>query len=308
MRLDFNILWFENQPEDVATQISEVEEYVGAAGFKPSILIQEHAGDLDALSERQENFHEFDLVVVDWDLGNIAMQGDLVAQRVRMRFGFTDIMFYSGKARADLRRMVHDRNIDGVYCMSRNDLVANLAEHIDEVVKRLSRLEAMRGLAVGAVGQCDHRLKAVVKMLYAGRNDDGRAEADESLIRYVQSGVDAAAKNFGKCTTFDERLDSRAVTSFTLQKLALHMLKGVDGLEDFRETLKSYDQDVIAPRNTLGHALERRGAAGWEVQSSDNPPIGREQFPTLRLNLLRHIENIDLLCGILGVQGPEETS
>lgn len=295
MRLEFNILWFENQPEDVATQMDEIKEHTEAAGFRANLFVQPNADDLDALAQRQEKFHDFDLVVIDWDLGGDGMQGDELAHRCRTRFGFTDIVFYSGKRPNELREMVYTRGIDGVYCMSRGELVASLTEHIDEVVKRLSRLEAMRGVSVGAVGRCDEMLRTSLRRIYAGMDGDARQEADDYLAKCVASGAEAGKKGYDTCNTFDDRLDCRSVTSFTLWKVASHLVKRRGDLKQRYEILKRYNDEALEPRNRLGHAVEEQGQDGWIVASETKPAIGQADFPKLRRDLLVHLDNLSRL-------------
>lgn len=104
------------------------------------------------------------------------------------------------------------------------------------------------------------------------------------------------------------RLESRAVTSFHLQKLALKITKGNQSCRDEREVLGHYDNEVLQPRNTLGHAIETRGLTGWEVTSVGRTPITSVDFPKLRQNLARHLTNILSLRPILQIQRGEETA
>jgi len=306
VRLEFNILWFENQPDDIATTITEIKEYIEEVGFRSGINLQTDTSHLEALSQQQEAFNEFDLVLVDWDLGIPEIQGDEVARRVRARFGFTDIIFYSGKAPANLRAMVHKLGIDGVYCMPRTQLVASLVEHIDEVVKRLSRLEAMRGIAVGTVGKCDEDFKQILTELYMQTDAEGRSAIEQRLDELVSSGAANSAKKYGKCADFHARLASRAVTSFHLQKLTLEMTKGREDVRSYRSILGRYDQEVLGPRNVLGHAVERRAKNGWEVTSGGDTPITREDFPALRASFARHLDNLKGLRTFV-TEGASET-
>lgn len=306
MRLEFRVLWFENQPQDVRTQLEEIEEYVREVGFIPRIEMQVDASNLDELAKRQQLYDEVDLVVVDFDLGNPDMNGDHVAQVVRRSFGFTDIVFYSGHKTVDLRKLVHDRHIDGVYCMERPQLAERLSMHIDQVVRRLSRLEAMRGLAMGTVGRCDDELRALLGAEHEACDQAARDAMISELDEMVSSGASLQAERYGKCSTFADRLASRAVTSFHLQKLALAVVKGRAECAAQRKVLGQYDQQVLGPRNTLGHAIEARGKRGWEVTSTGQPAIGTADFPRLRKDLALHLENIIAIRSILAGQGIED--
>ncbi|MBI1179839.1 MAG: hypothetical protein GC201_04725 [Alphaproteobacteria bacterium] len=308
MRLQFRVLWFENQPQDVRTQIEEIEEYVREVGFIPQIEMQVDASNLNEYARQQQLYNEVDLVVVDFDLGNPDENGDHVAQMVRRGFGFTDIIFYSGHKTVDLRNLVKERGIDGVYCMERPQLFERLALHIDQVVRRLSRLEAMRGLAMGTVGKIDDELRLLIAAEYGACTAAQQSQIVATLDDLVASGARVQAEGYAKCEDLAARLESRAVTSFHLQKLALAITKGNQACGDERKLLGKYDNEVLQPRNTLGHAIETKGDKGWEVTSAGKPPITSVDFRKLRQDLARHLANILSLRPILQGQRGKETA
>lgn len=292
MRLEFRVLWFENQPQDVRTQIEEIEDYVREVGFIPQIEMQVDASNVEEYARRQQLYDEVDLVVVDYDLGNPDENGDHVAQMVRRGFGFTDIVFYSGHQTVNLRNLVKERGIDGVYCMARPQLAERLTEHIAQVVRRLSRLEAMRGLAMGTVGKVDDELRLLLAAAHSIASPEEQSKMNGTLDQMVADGAKLQGERYAKCESFDDRLASRAVTSFHLQKLALAVLKGNQACAEQRKVLCRYDSEVLGPRNTLGHATEVRGERGWEVTSHGNPAITTDDFPGLRQNLATHLTNV----------------
>ncbi|WP_107681111.1 response regulator [Methylobacterium radiotolerans] len=292
MRLEFRILWFENQPQDVRTQLEEIEDYIRDAGFIPRVQMVVDTTTIAALTEQQRLYDDFDLVVVDYDLGDPGMNGDHVAEIVRRNFGFTDIIFYSGHKTVDLRKLVHDRQIDGVYCFARPDLPERLGMHIDQVVRRLSRLEAMRGLAMGTVGKCDDEFRSMLREEHASSSPEKQTEITAALVDLVANAAKLQSERFTACLTFEDKLVSRAVTSFHLQKLALLVSKGKKSCSVRRKDLTRYNEEVLSPRNTLGHAVETRGEAGWEVSSNGAPALSSADFPQLRRNMARHLENI----------------
>jgi len=304
MRLEFNVLWFENQPDGIKTQIEEVEEYIQSDGFIPRINIEIDASNLDELIRSQGLYDEYDLVVVDYDLGNSEQNGDFVAQKVRLGFGFTDIIFYSGKTPADLRALINAKQIDGVYCATRGpQLVEKIISHIGQMVRRLSRLEGMRGLAMATVGKCDDELRSFLRHVYAAA-DDGRKELMVSeLDKLVQSATSNAGKKYAELDSFDSRLHSRSVTSFHLQKFALNLLRKKDGYKDVRSLLSRYDPEVLERRNILGHVLEERTDAGWVLSSIRGTSITIQDFPELRRHMAGHLGNIRLLRQIFDREG-----
>lgn len=306
MRLDFRILWFENQPNDVRTQVEEIEEHLRTVGFIPKIRMVPDGREVEQLGREQELFDEFDLVVVDYDLGDPGQNGDWVAQQVRRHFGFTDIIFYSGKKPGELRQMVYEGGIDGVYCFNRPDLAEKLTNHIDQVMRRLSRLEAMRGLAMGVVGRCDDDFKSLILYSYENMDESQQASIERVLNDLVTSSRDAGQKGFETCANFHEKLKNRSVTSFTLWKLALSILKSDERCTTHRKLLCNYDPAVLEPRNRLAHAIERRTETGWSVESEAKPAITLADFPQLRKDLAIHVTNIRSIAAAVGLDATEE--
>jgi hypothetical protein len=301
MRLDFNILWFENQPNDVKTQVEEIEEHLQAVGFIPHIKMVPDGSNIEELGEEQSRYDEFDLVVVDYDLGHPGRNGDWVAQQIRRHFGFTDIIFYSGKRPGELRKMVYEGGIDGVYCFNRPDLAEKLATHIDQVMRRLSRLEAMRGLAMGVVGRCDDEFRSLLLGTFNNADQEERSNLEAQLEKLVASARDVGTENFVRCTTFEEKLFNRSVTSFTLFKLVMFLLKGDARCTAQRKLLSEYDPKVLEPRNRLAHACESRTDSGWTVESQTKPAITLDDFPQLRKDMASHLANIRAIAPLLGL-------
>lgn len=300
MRLEFKILWFENQPKDVKTQVEEIEEYLSDAGFIPIVCMEKDASNLEALASTQETFDDFDLVVVDYDLGDPDRNGDWVAQQVRRYFGFTDIIFYSGKKPGQLRELVYKGDIDGVYCFNRPDLAEKLAVHIDQVVRRLSRLEAMRGLAMGVVGKCDDELKRVLLSAYKAGNSASQADLEGQLDSLIERAQKSSTRRYAECRKFSDKLNSRAVSSFSLSRLLQYLIRGDDRCTAERELLVRYEEDVLRPRNVLGHATEERTEAGWVIRPADAPEITAKDFQQLRKNMAIHFSNIRAIGSIVG--------
>ena len=282
MRLEFGVLWFENQPQEVASQREEIEEIIEDHGYRPDVHLEVDGSNIDTLARDQEAFHRFDLVLVDFDLGG-AEDGDVVAKRVRQRFGATDIIFYSAVPAVDLRQKVCDARLDGVYCASRQELVDRVDDQVEEVVRRASRLEGMRGLAMATVGRCDAMLREIACLAYQRLDEDGRHEIETKLDDFVISGADRLVAKYKSIEGFEARVrTSRAVTSMHLYKVCREVTRGLAGADGPREVGRRYGDDLLTPRNTLGHAREERGEDGWEVRSDDGTTITAEHFGDMR--------------------------
>ncbi|MFZ5746190.1 MAG: hypothetical protein ACOY45_00875 [Pseudomonadota bacterium] len=301
MRLTFKVLWFENQPGEVTPAIRALRQRLEQHGFELILDMQEDDSRVDELSAQHELHHDTDLVVVDFDLGEGSAKGDTVARRIRNRFSFTDIIFYSGSKPDELRQKVKDQGIDGVYCLPRGDLRSQLLERVDDVVKRTSRLEAMRGLAVVTAGRGDEHLRNILRGIHASLDDNGKAELLGHIDGEVRATAERNQKRYDGLGNLEDRLSDFACTSMALLKAAKEFVGRRDDLKAEREILGKYQPDVIEVRNNFGHIVEEIRDDGWAIVCKKGE-IKKEDFPTFRKNFSMQLKNLSSLEALVAAQ------
>src|SRR5579872_7246873 len=105
MRLDFNVLWVEDQPNLVAASVTALQRSMAEEGFE---LRHTFCTDVDGVTAylADDVFRdEVDLILVDWDLG-AGLKGEAVISQVRETIPYKDIVFYSAhpNVRDELRQ------------------------------------------------------------------------------------------------------------------------------------------------------------------------------------------------------------
>lgn len=304
MRLEFKVLWFENQMDQMTAAVTALDRELKKQGFRLELDHQQDASRLEELAVHQERFHDFDLVVVDFDLGAGQPTGDEVAQRIRTSFGFTDIIFYSGTATETLREKVKEHGIDGVYCCQRPLVREKLLEHVGFVVERLSRLEAMRGLAVVGAGRGDEHMRDIIRQAHALADDHDKAAIISEIDKHVDGFMGYSKAQYKKVTDLETRLSSRAVTSkvlFEASKSAIAAVALVHGkCAAEAKVLDNYLEDIIEPRNKLGHIVETREPEGWVIKAKAGTNFGKPELVKFRKNLRTHLDNFASLKAKLG--------
>lgn len=302
MRLAFTILWFENQFSEVQPAIQGLQLHLADSGFDLVIRKAVDGSGIDAFARDQDLFHEVDLIVVDLDLGWSSEEGDAIAEQVRQRFRFTDIVFYSGVAPTELRERIQRRNVDGVYCMDRRDLRLNLIELVDNLIRRMSRLESMRGLAVATAGKADARLRSILLALHGQADEAGKGEIAAFIDTEVHDTDNRIIGRYDRSADVQAKLYSLACTSMVLLKAAKHFVGRQPSLLAERKVLGQYQDEVMAVRNNLGHATESRTRDGWVISCHDGRRITRDDFPAFRRSFSRHLSNLAAICHRLGVE------
>lgn len=309
MRLEFRVLWFDDQMEDMRAGIRAMKRELSKHGFQLVVDEERDASRLEELARQQELFHDYDLVVVDYNLGDGNPKGDEVARRIRNSFGFTDIIFYSGTPTDILREKVKEQAIDGVYCSERRELRVKLIEHVGFVVERLSRLEGMRGLAVVTAGRGDDHMREVVRLAHALMDEAGRDNLIAAIDKQVRGFSSSSSKRYEKVADLEDRLASRSVTSMVLARAASDAVQGIiekhpDCAPEL-ELLGRYVTEVIEPRNTLGHIVEVREENGWVIRSRNGVVMDRTTLSKFRTNLSNHLGNFVSLTNKLNTVGKE---
>src|SRR5260221_13934966 len=111
MRLDFNVLWVDDQPDLVAPQITTIRAGMREEGFdfKPIQLLS-----LDATEQFLAGdvfTDEIDLVLVDWQLGG-GHEGQEAIAAIREKIQYKDVVFYSGNNDTDeLKRLAFEAGV-----------------------------------------------------------------------------------------------------------------------------------------------------------------------------------------------------
>lgn len=301
MRLEINILWFEDALDELTAGISRLKRHIKKEGYALEIESYGNLAKIDELSQRQKAGHEFDLIVVDYNLLDGALGTD-VASAVRQVFPFTRILFYSGGFdRTQLREMMARQGVEGVFCEARASIVDRLQEIIDTIVADNNRLAGMRGLAAEVIGRCDEHLRTALRHLAAIDHDTTFKKVKEKAEETSASTL----RNLAKCTTLEQLLASRAVTSMHLFMATKSLSKERIHAEVF-ECFDTYSTEALGVRNKLSHAVQIQQADGtWSLGGDTGLSI--DDFPMLRSNFQKHLINCSLIVDQIAAHVPQKT-
>jgi DNA-binding NarL/FixJ family response regulator len=296
MSLHFGICWIEDQASDA--EVERIETAVRSSGFEPLIERIEKPEDIRAFADRQNHHQDFDLILLDLNLG-AGLRGEKLAQQVRAAFRSTTILFYSAEDESRLRERMAQERVEGVYCIHRDRLAARVGELVSHLSPALNRLSSMRGLAARIVAECDADFRAILNHLGQGGEADNIAE---SLRQRVKSSIAAQQVTVDELASLDDLLASHSVHSaalFNEVKDRARLQGGDDLLVIVRKLHKGFLNQVINRRNTLAHALEERTDAGWQIVRSTGDPVTVADFPRYRAEFQTQLEMVRRLRAIL---------
>lgn len=261
MRLDFNVLWVDDQPASVTNQIKSIASQMAAEGFEFKPRQCSTIDEVEQVVADDVFTDEVDLILVDWDLGN-NMHGEDVIERIRRIVQYKDVVFYSGQASIiELRQKAFDRQLEGIYCASREGLVDEVVGVFESLIKKVLDLDHTRGIVMGATSDIDHMVNFCLTLAHGKLDEGGKTKFIEEALTRVAEQVKNIVKQGEKLqATHGVEALFKAHMLFTSDH-RLRMLASILDKEEFKAysvgvaTVKSYREGVVGNRNILGHAV-----------------------------------------------------
>ena len=262
MKLDYEILWVENQPDDVCTQMKEIEDYLSDEGFNPRIEILQSDKSFNELLHGHLRIENYDLAVVDRNLGlDKQREGVDIAKQVRHALRYTDIIYYSATDAPALRRAVFEKSIDGVFCTTRGELVETVQGVFEAHLRLFLHVNSVRGLAAASVTEYDVHLRESIELIVkSGETEEERASLEDvvrsTIASVSKSLAESAQRKVGAKGNIHELLRDRAASAGVLADLlVLVWEKRWPQAVSVRTRFESgkYRTDVLEKRNILAH-------------------------------------------------------
>lgn len=190
MDATYCILWIDDQPDQLKGVVKNLEQRLNLVGLNINIKwhtdFSEHS--LALLTSSLRTHSPYDLIMVDYDLGNAEKDGHLLTKRIRSNT-YGDMVFYSAASDSELRERLFQQRVDGVFCMNRATLASEVFSLAQNAIRRLVHPNYMRGLVVGSVGELEalfeDSINAIMEKNGAPNDDHIREVARTSLAGYI---------------------------------------------------------------------------------------------------------------------------
>lgn len=308
MRLEFRLLVIDDNPTSIEGAIRGLRTHLEGVGF---VLNEQFADDFTDKGIRELSRHagkNFDLVIIDYNLGGAGTDGADAAARMRRELPYTDIIFYSSDPAADLLGKLAAKHVAGVFVADRVGLDDELKGVTDTIIKKVVDLCHMRGSAMAEVADMDVLMEEVLERAFALENEKFKEVAKKTLDDLVSSAEQRVA-NLGPLVESSLILevirDTRFFSSMDRYK-ALRRLARLLPQQPTQalQTLASYDADIISKRNTLAHAKEEvrhDGTVHLRAIKKGQPPVFIDDawMAEFRGKLLSHRVALTQVCAAL---------
>jgi len=292
MRLNFNILWFEDDRDVTNNIIEPVEEHLEAQGYYLNVvdILKDSTGLDEIIQNVNEKKLDVDLILMDHNLAGDDKGGKLI-ETIRRGELLTDIVFYSE------HRGFRDEIgvLDGIYTTDRDDLEPKIIAVADHILKKALDLANLRGLVMAETSELEDLMHQIILvslekevLINPGkiRRDikkrlkkrlKGRDKAVEQLV--VDGDEPSEPLDFVDKLDFDGRSRTleELLENYSKQKKQDNEISGnVIDLPCDSFNHKAFQAEVIKKRNNLAHLKESTNQDGRKVLKANKE--GKEDF------------------------------
>lgn len=290
MRLDLRALWIDDQPRHVASFREGIQRKLDPLGFALDVVQARSLDEVNQAAGSHVHDDNIDLVLVDHDLG-VAGRGEEALARVRQRFPFKDVIFYSADDRQKLRRIAFEAELDGIYFSTRLSLVDDTFNLIETLLRKVMDIDHMRGVVMGATSDIDFLIERSLLAAYGRLAEEERASFRDSLLGSLRDKLDRWHAELQRAAT-TEKVEAllalhHICTAADRLGLLFDVLSQWDtGGSGHLEKVRQYRDEVVPRRNKLAHLRLRMEGDRAEVVGA--PDVKTEAMEILRCELLDH--------------------
>lgn len=311
MKLNYNILWLDNDLEDYIKNgdVDSIKAFLIDMGFEPNIVPVFDEADIDKYLD-----DDFDLIISDFNLNKET--GDVIIYRIRDEKKLdTEILFYSAKTNFIQDTAVKERlafmeriNIQ----IGRDSLLDKIEKVIELTVKKLFELNATRGLITAATSELDVEIESLSIAILRNHLNKSEDELNGIVEFYVTDFLVKSPDKFierHKKIGFDNSLKfieaNRKWSIFRDALKEFNKANSADAIQNFLEFNKTYFEDVIKIRNKFAHAkADKNGdklVLKGQIEGEDFE-FDKEKCIEIRKKLIDHKREIESLKAFLGIK------
>ncbi len=295
MKLDFNILWLENQRQDVESYAGAIQRKLKREGFELNV---EWICDFSDLEKVEGQINEYfdkgsiDLIFLDYDLGS-GQTGNKIASIIRKKFKYKDIVFYSGKETSDLLKMMAEEHIQGVYCAHRNHLTDHGYGVIETIIRKTVDVDHMRGIVMAATSDFDQMIVDGIHLGFAKLSEQNQTAFCDEILNQLGLSNNSNGKKIASLkgkNAFAEMMRLHSFSSSPKRAAFSKLLHTHDEIvmeKPLLDKLSKYKKEVTDPRNKFAHV------------SSGSSTVSEADLKKLRVQMLQHRENFEKILSEL---------
>lgn len=309
MRIEYNILWFEDSGTWLKPTKKALADYLDDFGFRLKTYEEKDSANIESLIKRiQNNALDIDLIFMDYKLAKES-KGNAIIEKIRSVELFTEILFYSYQT--DVRKVIEKEigsSVEGIYFAERDNFLDKAKTVIRHTIKKVQEVNNIRGLIMSATSEIDSMMKDIIARFYETFPDDVKEIVTRGIFEEVGKQVSSKKTSYDKYFRNNriEKIIADNVMFDANQKaiatqLIINQLNHND-IVHLKEQIffNSYKGEVIKVRNDFAHVIEIFEDGRRKLKSKSSEELFTdERCIEIRKTLIRHIDNIQLIKSVL---------
>lgn len=258
MDMTYRILWFDDQPKLVEGYKNNIETRLSTIGLTLQVKLISNFSEktIRPIISSLSKHCPYDLIMVDYDLGE-GHGGETLLRKLRFA-SYGEMVFYSSNPPNSLREKLMEQNVDGVYCMHRQEIGSSVTSIVQSALKKILHPNYMRGLVVGSVSELDILFSEIILALtdqVKVSKDELSEEIATTELEYLEAETEKKRQSIETGRLKLDRQVRKANLHIKTQKLIeLLELEGSRLSVDSAEILRRFMDEVNTHRIEFAHA------------------------------------------------------
>ena len=308
MRIDYNILWFENDEGWLKQAVKGIGNLLDDYGFRLKETNQKDGSKIeDLIVAIQSKILDIDMIFMDFKLSG-SVNGEKLIETIRSRNLYTEILFYSMDE--NVKQIIEDAygSIEGIYYSGRDNFRQKAQEVIWHTIKKVEDVESMRGLIMGATSEIENLMKEITLDYIEMCGEEIKNTIAAPIFNEVGKSV---KEKFDKHSEYHPTLNLKKLAKdnalFDANKKACALQAIINELNHPEladltgDSFYNSVSEIILVRNKFGHCKVIVNEKGIRVLQSA-PPIEEftdENCIDIRRKLITHLEMIHKVKSLL---------
>lgn len=294
MRLTYNILWFENDEDYIASARQGIEDFLDDLGF--SLEVESYSGtNFDEVVVGNEKWN---LILMDYDLGEVKT-GDSVIETIRNLHIPTEVIFYSSII-DNVENVVNKKSFEGLYWCDRDKEFDDKVRTIIELtLRKVMDVTNMRGLVMAECADIDQKMDEIITYCHDVKDEGEQTAFKADLVGIIKESCFVCER---RTASLDPHTVGIAIVQDTRVFYTANKVKALQNITKpyeksgmmigYRKKFNVHCGDVIKLRNNLAH-VKSDVIDGKEIIVNGDFVFDSSMAKDVRVKLRDHIKNLD---------------
>ncbi len=263
MRIDYNVLWFENESTWLNPTKKNLFNFLDDYGFRLDVTEEKDNTNLEKIiDDIKNNIIDIDVIFMDYKLAK-EQKGDAFIKAIREKELFTEIVFYSMEP--NIKSIIEESvgSVEGIYYSTRTNFLDKVKTVIKHTIKKVQEVNSMRGLIMSAVSDLDEKMFSIIEDSIKSDKVINEIKIGKTISDYTfgicEEFLNTKNENFNKykedkdCASLinDPLIFDLSKKSRVLQKI-IKLLNNPD-LTHLGNFYQDFNKHIVQPRNAFGH-------------------------------------------------------